>query len=581
MMRRLSAAAAAFVIFAATVVTFAPRASGATDPAVVVPGGSATAVILAVDLCPKILKFLDPVAITCLGTGTAAAPNPGLPGSGTPGQFDPGPAGGTGVYGTQGYAGLTLPNYDTPSYVTATGRAVNASIEDAMGDRVYSTAVDIIAATNGLGRAIDPPTFLHALDGLVARATVALYKAIFVLWIDLAVSLVALGMLYRAWRRDHASLTRSSLWLVTLLGAVAWVLASPVVIGGSADNFLSTTNDNVYAAVDGQAAGTPSAAGNLAVDEVLIPTWYLAELGSTTGPTVTTYGPKLLQANGYTWAMTKGGTALPSDADTTALNHEWQVAAHNVAQTCPTCFDHMTGNLNGRTSASFMALIGALLTSFFRLAAYAVEIGALLYVRFGVILLAPVALLSVEYRFNAPLRELLTSIAVAVVAAVAFAAGAAVDTAAVGFLLNPAETGLAWPIGAGIAVVATWGLWRFMRPVRTILRTTASAVGTTARTARHHLWAPTPAPVVVVGAVAGAVAGPAAGRAAQRAAINARNRHTRPTEAVKAEPVEADAAARPAPRPRATGPVDDNPLAASPDRPRRAPTAKPAEEDVA
>lgn len=546
---------------AAVVVTGGARTAAAVPaagpPSPVAPGQSKPA-------CLHILS----IPTLCFGPGPAAtgpgAPVPAIPGSGMSGMLDPTPAGGDTKYGVQGYAGLHWPTYNSPSFVKSPSAAINAGIEDGIGNRLYGGAVDIVALGNGLHRQVDPPRFLSAFDPLVSRGSSALVHDLWIPFAGLAVTGVGLTMLFHTFRRDHASVTRSAWWAAAVMALVAWVLVAPLTLGRVGDGVVSSVDDSVYSQVDGSQASTPAAAGSLMFNEVLFPLWERGELGSSDSETATKYGPALLQANGYTWAETGGnGQKTPSAATTARLQNEFQVVAEHINKTDPAAYAHMDGTANGRISTGFMAIIAALVTTGFRVAADVLAVTAYLLVRLAVILIAPIALISVNRRFAGPLIDLLTLVGVVILGALAFAIAAAVDVLAAGILLSPTSK-LAWWFGLLLLVAATAGLWYAVRPVRRALSSTVSSttgIGMNRRrrhqTRRTHQTQDLVAALTAAGLVTAVAASalPSAGAVPEEAE----------TPTVIEMPEEAETGPAPLPPthfdPTVGAYVDDNPLA--------------------
>lgn len=499
-------------------------------------------------------------------------PTPHVPGDGLSGLFDPTPAPGSSDYARYGYSPLHWDLYAEPSLLshpTELGAVSAASIDNMIGGWLFGAAVDISALANGLGRLISPPTFLGSLDKLVKQGTDAMDRAIWTPFLAIALMIVGLGIIVTGIRRqDTAAAMHSAIWAVGVLGLVGYVVLFSTTLGGSADKLVSSTIDGIYAAVDGQQNGTPAAAGALEERLVLVPLWERGELGSSTSQVAVTYGPKLLDANGYTWAQVGGnGSKNPTSAVTKAKSAEWTAAAQAIQKASPAAYAHMTDANPGRISSGVVALIAAVLTTSFRLVADLLVLAALLMIRLAIIVLPAVGVISINVRMDGLLRSLISKVGSALISCVAFSAGAAVNVLAVGVLLSP-TVGLPLFFGVILCGIVTVALWVVLKPFRKL--TSLVGVGTShvsgmrsqrRKDERHEAGIAAAVAKAAGTAAVGAVSGGVGAVAAEHVMERRERDEARPAEPRDDIPVEREEMpvereeAQPAPE------VDDNPLA--------------------
>lgn len=544
MKRRLPALAAAVALVSMSVIggVSAPPASAA--PVLMV--NCATFLI-----CPAGYKPPAP----------PATPVPHVPGDGLSGLLDPTPAPGNSDYAKYGYSPLHWDLYAEPSLLshpTQLGAVSATSIDNMIGGWLFGAAVDISAAANGLGRLIDPPTFLNSLDKLVKQGTDALYRAIWTPFLAIALMIVGLGIIVTGIRRqDTAAAMHSAMWAIGVLGLVGYVVLFSTTLAGSADKLVSSTIDGIYAAVDGQQNGTPAAAGALEERLVLEPMWERGLLGSSTSEVAAKYAPKLLDANGYQWSQVGGnGSKNPTAAVTKAKAAEWTKAAEAVQKASPAAYAHLTDANPGRVSSGAVALIAALLTTSFRLVADLLVLAALLMIRLAIIVMPAVGLISINVRMDGLLRSLISKVGSALVSCVAFSAGAAINVLAVGTLLSP-TVGLPLFFGVILCGIVTATLWVVLKPFRKL----TSLVGVGASRAsgmrsqrNHEQRREAGIAMAAAGLVGAAVAGPVGAAAAEHVMERRERDEARPAEPREDVPVEREEA-------RPASEVDDNPLA--------------------
>lgn len=402
-------------------------------------------------------------------TQGAVPPTPGTPGRGTGGMLDPTPAPGNGLYSKYGYSPLSWATYNLPKLTTNPGKLssdTGATLDTSTGAAMFGAAVDIVALGNGLTRLVSPPTFLRSFDKLITTGTHALYNGVFNRWVEIALGIVALGIIIDAVRRGNfAQAYHSAGWALFVLGLVTYINIAPVTVATSATGLVTSTVNSAYAALDGSGQSTAGAAGNLEMDEVLYPMWLQGEFGSSSSPAAKKYGRALFDANGYTWAETDGGTKAPSTSVMAGKKAEWNATVTAIQKMDPAAYQTITGQGSSRTGAGFVAMIAAALTTFFRIVSAILIVASLLMLLLGVIVSPVVCAIALNSRLSFVLKSLADKIVSALISAVVFAILASLNILMVGVLLSPAS-GLALPFGVLFSGVGSAALWIFAKPYR-------------------------------------------------------------------------------------------------------------------
>ncbi len=517
------------------------------------------------------------------------APTPEVPGRGTVGFFEgppaalPAPANPfdaatqTSIHEQYGYAGLQWHTYDL-GCGPEVARSPDATIGTALANWTYTLPKTLVAATGALLGAAYEPDFLGVFDTLTVRVVDALKATVFQQWAGLVVAAIGVLLLWRS-RGMHLSSAAAAIgWAVLVMIMVTAVFRWPLVAGQAADQAVTATMTSVTTALNQQteADGATSPGEEVAASlhqALLYQPWLGGQFGDNRGEIARTYGPRIYDAQALTWQQAKtlqedpvGGQRIVQ-----AKQEAFTAAAAEVQARDPDAYEYMVGHRSdARVGYAVLSTIAVLCAVPFLLMSAFLVLGALIIIRFGVMLFPAIATLGMFPTMRGLVVGLGNTIAAALINAIVFGIGTAVTVKGLGVIMDPAN-GLAPWLVVVLVLLLTLVMWFALRPFRrlTLMVTpggnhfgeAVGGLGSAARGARR-----------AAGRLATTATGVFTGTAAA-AAVTADD-DQRPASTIAPQRAEADtspASATPAGR-RAEGPVVVAALAATrsgADPPRR------------
>lgn len=445
----------------------------------------------------RALTVLLLTALTILSTGTPAtaapalpfvdcktAPTPEVPGRGVTGFFEttpnplPAPADPfatnptTTIYEQYGYAGLKFTTYDL-----GCGPDVARSPDAVIGTAVANWALElpktVVAATGALLTAAYHPTFLAVFDPLITRTVTALQHAIFERWAALILGLLGATLIWRARTMRISSTATAVGWALLIMVISTAVFRWPLLAGHTADRGVTGTLATITASLNGTTTTTtPAGAGGQATaglhNAVLYQAWLGGTFGNAHSAIATKYGPTIFDATALTWneAHTLETNPTAGQKILATKQTKYETAAAAIKTEDPDAYEYLTGrNSDTRVGYAILAGLAALCAVPFLFVSAILIIGALIIVRFGVMLFPAFATLGLYH----PLRHIVTgaanTIAAALINAATFGTGAAVTITAMGIILNP-TTGLPPWLAVILMFLLTLVMWVALRPFR-------------------------------------------------------------------------------------------------------------------
>jgi hypothetical protein len=411
------------------------------------------------------------------------APTPEVPGRGVVGFFEsapeelppPGdpwaPNSNTTIYEQYGYAGLRFNTYDLgvgPDLV----RSPDASIGTSVANWLFTFPKAAVAATGAVIGAAFEPDFLGVFDPLITNVVETLRTAVFEQWIFLTIAAVGLLLI---WRARHAALASSAAavgWALLVLVLATLVFRWPLVAGDAADQTVTTTLGAVAGGLNGTAPEARGSAATQAVagmhEALLYQAWLGGTFGDANSEVAERYGADIFDSQALTWreAQTLKDDPARGREIIEAKQEKFQETAEKIKNEDPDAYEYLTGSRSDtRVGYAVLAGFAALCAVPFLLVAGLLVLGALIIVRFGVMLFPAFATLGVFPTMRSLVTGIGNTMAAALINAVVFGIGAAVTVKGIGVLLSP-ESSLAPWLDVILVLLLTVVMWVALRPFR-------------------------------------------------------------------------------------------------------------------
>lgn len=396
-----------------------------------------------------------------------SSPTPSNPNTGVQATLDPGPAPhGNSLYDRFGEGGGFPPLYDNG----CGGEIIHPDgvLDDIGGNFFFAGAKLFVAGTQGLQRLISPPTFLNAFDRVTRDLTNGFRHVIYNAWLPLSLLLLGIIIACAAFRGALPHALRSAGWALLVMGLATFAFDYPVYASHAADNAMTTVLGAINTGLSPGQGSTVGATGTLEVDDVLYRYWLDGVLGSDSSQTAQQYGQRIYSDLTYNW-----GQPVTSDA-TSQKEDDFATAASEIKAADPSAYDSLKGRAGGRTAAGFMAFLASFITCVFRFVAEILVVASLLILRLVVILFPILAVVGIHQRTSQVIKGTLMATGAALINAVVFSAGAAVNLYAVSVLLSP-SSGLSSWVGLLLSAILAYLLWHLLKPFRRLTHMVSGA----------------------------------------------------------------------------------------------------------
>ncbi|WP_347354620.1 hypothetical protein [Intrasporangium sp.] len=394
----------------------------------------------------------------CKDAPVPAMPDTGLPGFLDPAPTPPPPAGDpwahpatSSIYEQYGYAGLAWNTYDL-GCLGAAGD-LSASVDTFLGNAFLSAATSIAAATNGLHNKIaHPQQYMAPLDQVVATVTHRLREAIWSPWGALALLGVAVLLLGYSLHGRLSAIVSATAWALLVLAVLSGISAYPTRVASFFDHTVTTTIGTVNQASAGIAKPQPGtdptrAQGALLVDCILYDAWLRGQLGDTTSPAATKWGPVLYREAAFSRAEANTAAATPGGVKkmTEQKQGDWVATTSQIQDADPAAYAQLQGKAQGRAGTGLLALLGVAFTALFRLVADLFLFTGLVMLRLLVMFFPAAAVIGIIAPMSAIVRRIGNMAGASIINVTAFGIGAAVHTVLVSAILTHATS-----LGSGI-----------------------------------------------------------------------------------------------------------------------------------
>jgi len=442
--------------------------------------------------------------------GCTSAPTPEVPGRGVVGFFEsppknPPPAADpfapnstTSIYEQYGYAGLRWNTYDLGCGPDL-ARSPDAAIGTAVANWIIALPKAAVAATGAVISAAFAPDFLGVFDPLISNVVDTLRTAVFEQWAFVVVAALGLLLLWRARQASLASAAGAIGWALLVMVLVTMVFRWPLVAGHAADETVTSTLGAVTGGLNDKAPGAASDAGTEATagmhEALLYQAWLGGTFGDANSDVAKRYGPVIFDATALTWAQ---AAVLKTDPDAgkkiiEAKQKKFEDAASKIKDADPDAYDYLTGRRSDtRVGYAMLAGLATLCAVPFLFVAGLLVLGALIIVRFGVMLFPAFATLGLFPTMRTLVTGIGSTVVAALINAMVFGIGAAVTVLGMGVLLSPATGTPPW-LDIVLMLLLTIVMWVALRPFRRLTQmvssrtnhfaTASGGVTTTARSA--------------------------------------------------------------------------------------------------
>jgi len=416
------------------------------------------------------------------------APVPEVPGRGVVGFFESAPDtlppdvdpfaadADVSIYDVYGYAGIRWNTYDL-GCGTDIVRNPDASIGTAIGNWILEIPTTMVAATGAVLDAAFSPDFLSVFDPLITNVVDTLQRTVFERWAFVVVA--ALGLLL-IWRSRHAALASSAGaigWALFVMVLVTMVFRWPLVAGQAADQTVSTTLSAVSSGLNGGSSTDAAASATSGMQESLLyESWLGGTFGSTDSDVAKKYGPVIFDATALTW---REAAIMETDPDqgnkiVASKQEKFEDAAKKIEAADPDAYEYLTGRRSdSRVGYAMLALIATLCTVPFLFVAGLLVLGALIIVRFGVMLFPAFATLGLFPTMRTLVTGIGSTVAAALINAVVFGIGASVTVLGMGVLLSPTSGTPGW-LSVVLMLLLTIVMWVALRPFRRLTQMVSS-----------------------------------------------------------------------------------------------------------
>ncbi len=423
--------------------------------------------------------------------GCTNAPTPEVPGRGVVGFFEsapktPPPPGDpfaphstTSIYEQYGYAGLRWNTYDLGCGPDL-ARSPDAAVGTAVANWIITLPKTAVAATGAILSAAFQPDFLGVFDPLISQVVDTLRRAVFEQWAF--VVLAALGLLI-VWRARNASLASTAGaigWALLVMVLVTMVFRWPLVAGHAADETVTTTLGAVTGGLNDKAPGAASDAGTEATagmhEALLYQSWLGGTFGDANSDVAKKYGPVIFDATALTWSQ---AAILKADPDQgkkiiDAKEKKFEDAAKQIKAEDPDAYEYLTGRRSDtRVGYAVLAGLATLCAVPFLFVAGLLVLGALIIVRFGVMLFPAFATLGLFPTMRTLVTGIGSTVAAALINAMVFGIGAAVTVLGMGVLLSPTTGAPPW-LEVVLMLLLTIVMWVALRPFRRLTQMVSS-----------------------------------------------------------------------------------------------------------
>ncbi|RZQ62863.1 magnesium transporter [Amycolatopsis suaedae] len=308
-----------------------------------------------------------------------AAPNPERPGSGMVGALDP--AQGHGAAGSPyvdySYAGMVWNVYQTNCGPLSGITDPNSTIDTWGGNQLFNIGKNIVGATNSLHYTVMEGGLLSPLYNAVKSGAEKVYNNIYAQLFGLAALLLAIVLFRNIWRGDLSTVSKRALFAL----AAVWLAASSFAMlryYDQIDRVIVQTTTNIQAGFvdESQDQVVRHVLPTTLHTQVVYNNWLRGEFGAPDAQQAKDFGPRLLDAQAFTWAQLRAGDDAKQEV-VDAKKAEFKAIATQLGPAT----GYFTGEDGSRTGAGFLAFLQSLVYSLFQLFAKAAVLLAQVLVR--------------------------------------------------------------------------------------------------------------------------------------------------------------------------------------------------------
>jgi hypothetical protein len=418
-------------------------------------------------------------------------PTPEVPGRGVVGFFESAPktppawsdpfveGTNTSIYEQYGYAGLRWNTYDL-GCGPEVARSPDAAVGTAVANWIVALPKAAVAATGAVLGAAFAPDFLGVFDPIISRVVDTLRDTVFEQWYVVVLAAMGLFVVWRARQASLASTAAAIGWAVFVMLLVTMVFRWPLVAGHAADETVTTTLGAVTGGLNDKTPGAQSSAGNEATagmhEALLYQAWLGGTFGDANSDVARRYGPVIFDATALTWRQAQILRTDPAEGKKIieAKRKKFTDAAQQIENADPDAYEYLTGQRSDtRVGYAMLAGLATLCAVPFLFVAGLLVLGALVIVRFGVMLFPAFATLGLFPTMRSLVTGIGSTVTAALINAMVFGIGAAVTVLAMGILLAPSTGTPPW-LDIILMLLLTIVMWVALRPFRRLTQMISS-----------------------------------------------------------------------------------------------------------
>ena len=253
----------------------------------------------------------------------------------------------------------------------------------------------LLAIGQGLFTAvIDPSGWIGFLDKPIEHATASVAAGVWFPFLSLTLLLVAVVTLLRAARGRLSGTITATVWALTVLVLVTWVVGYPTESVKMLDSGIQTavvttaqgfspqaqqvgpqasSNTPTEASARAQAVAAMDAQWDTINRSTVYRSWLAGVFGNADSPTAAKFGPTVFRATHFTWAEYDTYQRDPTGAGKQIVDRkagEFRQVAEQLSGADPVAYQFFTGNMTGdRLGTAVLCLFITLIVTVFFIAA--------------------------------------------------------------------------------------------------------------------------------------------------------------------------------------------------------------------
>lgn len=280
------------------------------------------------------------------------------------------------MYQKYGISGLNLFSYDLGWSNLAgclpNGEAWSADINSMLANSIFTIAKNVVALDSVILRRAYTSDWMETFDPFVTRAVTSLHDAIFDPWSVVALGILGLTVMVKAYRGSLTNAVTKAGSAMLVFTAAFLILTQPVFYLHTIDDNLDSATQEITSDITGQKAvdgsmPLPADAMIAAVHKgVLYRPWVEMTFGNADSPTAKTYAARIFgdMTTTFDEAKLEGDGTDKLANIVKAKQDDFKKAAAEIAKNDPVAYSYFQGKHSGdRPSLAFRAAVAAIAAS--------------------------------------------------------------------------------------------------------------------------------------------------------------------------------------------------------------------------